>query len=155
MRPGSQQGWGWLSLHGFLHRGSRSTVSSTSLYWAAVESSVLKWADKNFQTLIMRSLPGAEAVPDEALASLLGEEIKDGHALLTLALGLQAKPEIRRLLTQLGYSLRSVRRTQSDRGVYLISHWRMEWEGRIHVVDVAYSLKNRSVATRCWSLRQL
>ncbi len=115
----------------------------------------LKWADKNFQTLIMRSLPGAEAVPDEALASLLGEEIKDGHALLTLALGLQAKPEIRRLLTQLGYSLRSVRRTQSDRGVYLISHWRMEWEGRIHVVDVAYSLKNRSVATRCWSLRQL
>lgn len=112
----------------------------------------LEWADRECQTLILRNLVGEDDVPDEILKAVVDQGVKDGHTLKAWALGLRAKSEIRRLLSQLGYSLRSVRGATTNSGPHVISQWRLELEGRTHVVDVAYSARNRSVVTRCWSL---
>jgi len=112
----------------------------------------LDWADHDCQALILRNLVGEGDVPDEILKAVIDQGVKDGHTLKAWALGLRAKSEIRRLLSQLGYSLKSVRGATTNSGPHVISQWRLEVEGRTHVVDVAYSSRNRSVVTRCWSL---
>ncbi len=111
----------------------------------------LDWADAECRAQILQNLVGPGNVPDVVLGAILSKGIEDGHTLKDWALGLRAKTEITRLLTQLGYSPANVRRTTTDRGEYLISQWRLELEGRTHVADVAYSLSSRSVVTRCWS----
>ncbi|MFH1113327.1 MAG: DnaA/Hda family protein [Pseudomonadota bacterium] len=111
----------------------------------------LDWADRACQEVILRNLVGAGNAPDAVLGAILSKGIEDGHMLKDWAQGLRAQTQISRLLTQLGYSPASVRKTGTDRGAYLISQWRLELEGRTHVADVAYSLTSRSVVTRCWS----
>jgi chromosomal replication initiation ATPase DnaA len=110
------------------------------------------WVDRDCQALILRNLVGKGNLSDDILDAVLDQRVRDGHSLRAWAVGLRGKIQISRLLSQLGYSLKSARRTETNRGLYLISRWHMELEGRAHVVDVVYSARSRSVVTRCWCL---
>lgn len=107
--------------------------------------------DPNAKAEILGAFIGRRSIPRSVIRNIAKGEDENGHTLREVAQALRAKREVRRLLYSLGYRLNNAYRATFNGEPHVVSQWRCDLDGRIHIVDLAYSPSKKTVLSRCWS----